>query len=125
MWICWLIWRSRCKTAFEQTTPNPKVVTDEGRKLQEEHNQLPKKKNSRPEQRQVQRRWEKPERDEIAINVDATWCQRTRAGGIGVVARNSNGILVGGTNCNTTGDNVDNLEAQAIHLGITLAKDRG
>lgn len=49
-------------------------------------------------QTQSHLRWTKPTVGAIRRNCDASWCNQSRRGGIGVVARNAEGHLVGGLN---------------------------
>lgn len=55
--------------------------------------------------------------------LDASWCRETKIGGIGVIARDEEGRMIGGANRRTTGWNIESLEVEAILLGGLLAME--
>lgn len=65
--------------------------------------------------------WKRQSQDAIKINCDATWCRSTKRGGIGVIARNHNGEVVGGYHGLEVADNDEYLEAHVVYEGIRLA----
>lgn len=68
--------------------------------------------------------WERPSREAIQINCDATWCSSTRRGGIGVIARNHNDEVVGEYHSLEVADNVEYLETQVLYEYVKLAIEK-
>lgn len=69
--------------------------------------------------------WSTPSQEVINVNCDASQCRLTKNGGIGVIARNSEGHVIGGATHILKGKDAESLEAEAILLGIKLAIEKG
>lgn len=124
LWTCWIIWKKRCKAVFEMTEPNPVQTVEEIKKLLEEFNKLPKTIGN-PGGQPARHEWQRPEPGIIKINVDAAWCHRSKKGGIGVIVRNETGAVIGDANRILTGQGIEELEAEAIRIGMHIAKEMG
>lgn len=61
----------------------------------------------------------------IKVNCDVSWCRQTKSGGNDVVARNSDGRLIGEANRKLTCGAAKEMEVEAIFLGIKLAIKKG
>lgn len=118
----WTIWRKQCSAVFEGAMTNPMATVDEARRLLDEFMKTPKMVEPQTT-RKTRFGWLKPKLGYIKFNCDAAWCHRTKRGGIGVIVRNSDRILIGGTNRRTTGQGIAELEA--VRWGIMLAKEKG
>lgn len=101
---------------FHEKQPNPMTVISSVRKMMEELYNLHQsshlqQSSSASNERSSRLTWERPSRDTINVNCDAAWCRSTTRGGIGVIARNYNGEVVGGYHRSEVADNVEYLEA--------------
>lgn len=124
LWTCQIIWKKRCNAVFKQAMPNPRAAVDEAKKLLKEYTRLPKTTVA-PTRPQARIRWLKLEHGHIKINCDATWCHRTKRGGLRVIARNSDETFIGGANRRVTGQGIDELEAEVVRMGVKFAKEKG
>lgn len=68
--------------------------------------------------------WRRPNRRWIKINCDASWCRETKTGGIGVIARNADGCVVGGENLKASEWNIEALEAEDILVSVKFAREK-
>lgn len=97
MLTCWIIWKMWCKAAFEGVMPNLIITVDKVKKLHEEYKNTPKVTN--PSHKPLNNQeWEASGIGFVKVNCDASWSRQTKMGGIRVVARNSDGRLIGGAN---------------------------
>ncbi|PRQ44148.1 putative ribonuclease H-like domain-containing protein [Rosa chinensis] len=61
----------------------------------------------------------------IKLNSDGSWISTSGEGGIGVIARNEHGQLMGGTAKSVTTSTALQVELQAISDGLSLAISNG
>ncbi|XP_024156259.1 uncharacterized protein LOC112164271 [Rosa chinensis] len=66
--------------------------------------------------------WNPPPPGYVAVNCDAAW-YKPDIGGLGVVIRDENGVVIGGSTNRTNCGFVEIAEAQAVRLGVVLASD--
>lgn len=59
------------------------------------------------------------------VNCEVSWCEQKYAGAIGVIARNSDVLLVRGANQRMRGESAKVVEAKAILLGTKIAIKNG
>lgn len=64
-------------------------------------------------------KWERPSWKSIKINCNAAWCSSTKTGGIGVIARNHRGEIVGGFHGSEEANIVEYLEARVVLKGLS------
>lgn len=69
--------------------------------------------------------WKKARPGAIKINCDGAWDASSKRGGIGVVARDETGALVGGRNDSCVDFGADIIEARALLSGVELAIEKG
>lgn len=118
MITAWHIWKARCKSEFEGATPcATRTLEDIQRTLQEQRRPAP---NPVGQATQSSRRWEKPTNGAIKINCDASWCPRTHAADIGVLARDGEGTVIGGVNRKTWSKDITTMEALAKVRGTSV-----
>lgn len=67
--------------------------------------------------------WKRPNPGVIKINTDAAWYNVTNKGGLGAIARNHRGQIVGDFQGAEVADNVEHLEARAVYEGIRIDMD--
>lgn len=94
---------------------------------------LPTRLQSRPEQQHqipggsarvtVDPLWVSPGQGVVKVNCDAAWDPSSGLGGIGVVARDNEGRLLGGFHCSESAHSSVFLEAKALFFGIKLTLD--
>lgn len=66
----------------------------------------------------------KPANGWVKINCDASWRRESNTGEIGVIARNETGQVIGGANRRKNGWNIEALEAEALLMGVSLAREK-
>lgn len=67
--------------------------------------------------------WMRPPAETIKLNCDASWSRETNRGGIGVIARDSSGVVRGGLAETRMGGSAEELEAEAVLGAVRLAID--
>lgn len=70
-------------------------------------------------------RWERPTEGIVMINCDAAWSASSRQGGVGVIARDKDGCMVGGWHDKVAGGLVEEIEANVVLHGVRLAVAKG
>ncbi|CAN1335690.1 Putative ribonuclease H protein At1g65750 [Linum perenne] len=97
--VLWVIWKERNDRVWNHQSRPPELVVRNGWDQVEEWRLA---QNRRPErvdrdQRTECRQWHKPERGRVKVNVDAAFFREQRKIGVGIVARDSSGHLLGYT----------------------------
>lgn len=103
----WLIWKAMCEFVFQGKAPDHAVVTAKVRKAYNEISMLQVNRFSQHRRDQqmmcsteplveTEPTWRRLVLSTIKINCDATWSSITGRGGVGVLARNHEGEVVGG-----------------------------
>ncbi|CAN1844657.1 Putative ribonuclease H protein At1g65750 [Linum perenne] len=93
--VLWAIWKERNDRVWNRQSRPPEVVVRLGWEQMEEWRIAQARQpvtNTRP---MDCRRWHKPEDGRVKVNVDAALCRDQRKVGIGIVARDSEGRLLG------------------------------
>lgn len=122
---CWLIWKARCAGAFQGKPPKPdrlvaavwKAVSvtsaSNSAKLKQLRTATMQARPSGTPAAQV-RYWIPPEEGSIKINCDGAWSSSSGHDGVGVVARNHAGAIVGGFFSSEWASSSGLLEARAV-----------
>lgn len=124
MMTTWYTWKSRCKVVFEEKMPHSGIVISEIKAAIEEHGRLSRNQPTTLTSRGCER-WSTPMSDVIHINCDASLCQQTGMGGLGVGAYNLRGEVEGGFNRRSRCDGVKMMEVMTILEGVKLATEQG
>lgn len=69
--------------------------------------------------------WTKPDYGAIKINCNGAWSSSSRHGGVGVISRDSSGMIMGGSQGRVEGGSPEEVEAKAILQAVQLAVARG
>ncbi|PRQ37028.1 putative ribonuclease H-like domain-containing protein [Rosa chinensis] len=102
--LCWHIWKARCGALYEhkgEALPDPGLVASSASAAALEFLHVNKKGNQNHDETYMTARirdqkWVPPQSDFIKLNVNGSWIKSSGEGGVGVVARNASGQLVGG-----------------------------
>lgn len=65
----------------------------------------------------------RPTRGAVKINCDAAWNSLTGEGGIGVIARDHEGRVLGGAHSSERSASIVTIEASAVYEGVKLATE--
>ncbi|KAF9588164.1 hypothetical protein IFM89_007853 [Coptis chinensis] len=127
--ITWLIWKERCKTAFEKKIPNSSRIMQITKASQTSKNHTNQHTTTLPTQTKPLEQtttplWQPPKPPFLKINVDASFTLQTFTFGIGFILRNSNrNVLAAGT---WTGHatTAEEAECRGVLLATQWALDR-
>ncbi|XP_075665153.1 uncharacterized protein LOC142634774 [Castanea sativa] len=89
----WGIWKNRNDVTHGGTSKSPTAIVNNARRYIKEHKQATNFLGPQPAQAPVP--WKPPSSDWYKINVDGAVFKETRCCGIGVVARNDRGQIIG------------------------------
>lgn len=92
--VYWHIWKTRCKLVFEGKPLNPTEIIDCVYRKDDEYRANTVRPNN-IEPRITPSTWTPPTQGVIKWICDTSWCARTKLGGIQVIARDSEGWVVG------------------------------
>lgn len=123
------IWKERCSATVEKFLPQPERVLHKIRrdvanfiKFTGPGKQRKLVSRVSSQQRNMYDKWFRPRSGFVKLNCDAAWREDDFSTGIGVVARNDSGKLVGGFQNSFKCDSVSLAEGLAIVDSIMLAK---
>ncbi|RYQ87650.1 hypothetical protein Ahy_B09g095174 [Arachis hypogaea] len=127
--ILWSIWKARNMQVYNYIEPNPELVINQARKLEQEyssHTEEVNKKIMEPSTRsKVPVKWRPPPQGWLKLNTDAAFSNVTKTGAAAAVIRDHQGNVLGGTVNNITTRSTLSAEAQAIRKAIILANNLG
>ncbi|KAM5569208.1 hypothetical protein ABKV19_016627 [Rosa sericea] len=123
--LLWNIWKHRCHCVFNHVNPDPIFVSEKASQLANEF--LSTNRSSfpgrlHPTGHLVATTWTCPPSGSFKINTDATWNSQSLKCGFAALLRDSTGILRGGQYSDGKATSAEAAEAQAILLGLRLAK---
>ncbi|XP_062014406.1 uncharacterized protein LOC133730919 [Rosa rugosa] len=123
--LLWYIWKHRCDCIFNHSLPNPVVVSANAYSAAMEFLRIPPslqppKHSLHYHSTGTPHPWVPPPVGRVKINTDAAWDSSLNSG-IAAIARDSSGILIGGSARSTLASSPMAAEAQAISLGLELA----
>ncbi|XP_021825770.1 uncharacterized protein LOC110766714 [Prunus avium] len=128
-YICWYIWKMRCKTAIESHPPSPMVVICESHAACRSYLNAQASKNATCRTpvpvAQTPQFWSPPANGIVKINVDASWKPGHHKAGIGVILHDSSGVFAAGLACSIAADSVIEAETLAILEGCNFAIQHG
>ncbi|KAL4271357.1 hypothetical protein GQ457_13G012300 [Hibiscus cannabinus] len=125
MTLLWNLWNRRNKWIHEGQLIPQRIVVDYAQLLSVDL--LNSQETSRASNSNAsQERWARPLQDRIKINVDGAFNPTSRKAAVGVIARNSHGMMVDGCAFQLEGSHTaESAEACAFKEGITLAIANG
>ena len=125
--LCWAIWKSRCRFVYQGMPLNPRAMILEAENLAAEFGDAVVLRfspipglSSRSATSKI---WCPPPSDFTKLNSDGAWSDPTQAG-LGVIIRNSAGDCIGGAAMKSNAESADRAEAEALLLAVSLAKER-
>lgn len=123
--VCWAIWHSRNCFVFEGKMEDPLYSATRAEAVVESYRRIKSGKNIAlaGQQQNGQQVWKPPPPGLFKVNVDAATNLSKQRGGIGAVVRDSRGDCVAAAAQRTTlKGNVADMEAEAVLLGIQVAR---
>lgn len=127
--LCWEIWKARCKYIFNGSRPNPRRVINHARDACSEYlavvSKIDARGNLSPVPHVQRTRWSKPIPNYVKLNLDGSWYPGTMKGSIGIVSRNSSGEWCGGLASPLLCVSSLSAEAAAALCALHLARNKG
>lgn len=122
--LCWSIWKSRCCFLYQGEPLSPVLTITRALCLMKDFwNVSPTSTHMDPLSPSSLVGWSPPPINFIKLNCDAAWNKLTCKVGLGVVARNHQGLCVGGLAKPSICDSVLIAECEAVLEGLLLARD--
>ncbi|OMO92697.1 hypothetical protein COLO4_17377 [Corchorus olitorius] len=126
-----MIWKARCETVIDGKDISVETIVYRIQYTVNDYLMYRKKdvkKISRDEDSRFlenKEKWLAPEEGWLKVNVDGAFDPGTSEGAVGIVARDHNGCLIGGTGMRVKVANAQAVEALAALKGCELARDKG
>ncbi|CAL8137223.1 unnamed protein product [Prunus armeniaca] len=128
-YMCWYIWKMRCKMAIESHPLSPMAVIYESQAACRSYLNAQALKNATRRSpvlvAQPPQFWSPPANGVVKINVDASWKPELHLAGIGVVLRDSSGAFPVGLACSVEAECTIEAETLAIMEGCNFAIQQG
>lgn len=125
----WIIWKERCKSAFDATIPSPRGVLIQIKAMLAELAMLTPIQAQGTSQREGRLHamvsWKAPPEGTVKINVDASWHKDMSFCATGLIARDSRAVFVAGDCRRLRGPSPVIAEALALREGIVTAHNLG
>ncbi|KAL9687542.1 hypothetical protein QQ045_031946 [Rhodiola kirilowii] len=119
---CWYTWHNRNLAAHNSPTIDPRLAYYRVHALLSDF--ISKKQSHIFEASQNTLEWSRPPQQVFKINIDGSWCNETRIGGVGMLARDSNGVVAAVRGFQVTlCDNALDVEGAALKEAFQLARE--
>ncbi|CAL8998931.1 unnamed protein product [Prunus brigantina] len=127
--LCWHIWKERCKAVMEQCSPSPQDTIQRASNAANEFLSFKERRQGnrspRPQILVHNLAWSPPLSPLVKLNVDAAWDPISKSVGIGMVVRDHDGQFLAGKSLLAQADSALMAECLACLEGCRFASDRG
>ncbi|ONH90255.1 hypothetical protein PRUPE_8G042700 [Prunus persica] len=127
--LCWHIWKERCKAVIEQCSPSSRDTIQRASNVANEflssRERYQANHNPRPKNLAHNTAWSAPLSPLVKLNVDAAWDPISKSVGIGMVVRDHNGQFLEGKSLLAQADSTLLAECLACLERCRFASNRG
>ncbi|KAL9684438.1 hypothetical protein QQ045_021876 [Rhodiola kirilowii] len=119
---CWYTWYNRNLAVQNNPTVDPRLANYRIHALFSDF--ISKRPSHIFEANSNTLEWSRPPQQVIKINIDGSWCNETRIGGVGLLARDHNGVVAAVRGFHVTWcHNVIDVEGTALKEAFRLAQE--